>query len=381
MITTFSVNSLVSATTQMRQIIRTTQTPAAVLLLFLGIPAPLSALQPQPPPSPVRYTEARTYPLKKMVQLPGTVEALRVSTVASEVAGLVVEFTGRDGTRVAKDQPLARLRKDTLELALRAAEAQLHEDEARVKLAERNLQRAQDLFKSRDFSQSQLDDAQAEFNAWQARIEKQDAEIARIRHDLERTVVRAPFSGVVVREHTEVGQWLAEGGPVVELLGMDELEVAVEVPERYFSSLRPGARCQARFEALGGLEVTGRIASIIPRADPQARTFRIKVRIPNSKTRIGAGMLAQIALPEGDPYQATVVPKDAIVTQGPQKFVFLLNGNNTVSQVPVETGSGVGAWIEVLGPVQSGQKVVTRGNERLFPGQPVQGQVLEVPLP
>jgi RND family efflux transporter MFP subunit len=336
---------------------------------------------PQMPPSPVRYTEAREYPLRRLVQLPGTVEAFRTSTVASEIAGLVVEFSGREGARVAKGQVLAQLRKDQHEHTLRAAEAQLHEDEARQKLAERNLERTRQLFSTNDVSQKELDDALFEFNAWQGRIEMEKAEIARIKDDLDRHTIGAPFAGVVVRKFTELGQWLAEGGPVVELMGLDELEVVGDVPERYFSSLRLGSRSQVRFDALGGLEVTGRVSAVIPRADPQARTFKLKIRIPNSRGRIGVGMLAQIALPEGEPHQATIVPKDALVARGPQQFVFVVNGNNTISEVPVQAGSGIGAWIEVQGTVQPGQKVVTRGNERLMNGQPVQAQALEVKLP
>jgi RND family efflux transporter MFP subunit len=335
----------------------------------------------QMPPQPVRYTEAREHPVKRTVRLPGTVEALRTSTVASEIAGAVLELAAREGTRVGKGTVLARLRQDQHDLALRAAEAQLQEDQAREKLAERNLERTRQLFSTHDVSQRQLDDAQFEFNAWQGRIAKQKAEIDRIKDDLDRHIIRAPFSGVVVREHVEVGEWVALGGPVVELLASDQLEVTGEVPERYFSTLRVGSRTPVTFEALGGLQVAGRVSAIVPRADPQARTFRIKVRIPNPKSRIGVGMLAQIALPGSDSYRATVVPKDAIVTKGAQQFVYLVNGNNTISEVLVETGAGVGSWIEVQGPVEAGYRVVTRGNERLMPGQPVQGQPLEVPLP
>jgi len=349
------------------------------LLLHAGL-LPIVSAQ-QMPPSPVSYTEAKEYPLRRSVQLPGSVEALKVSTVASEVAGLVVEFSAREGAAVTKGQPLARLRRENRQLSLTSAEAQLKEDEARHKLAERNLERTRELFGTKDVSQKQLDDAQFELNAWQGRVERQSAEIAKIKDELERHTIVAPFSGVVVREFTELGQWVAEGGPVVELMALDEMDVVAEVPERYFSSLKPRARTQVVFEALSGLRVDGRVSAIIPRADPQARTFRAKIRIPNPGGRIGAGMLAQISLHEGDPYRAVVVPKDAVITRGPQKLVYLVNGNNTITEVPVQVGSGVGAWVEVQGGVQAGQKVVTRGNERLMNGQPVQGQPLEVRLP
>jgi len=349
------------------------------LLLHGGLLRIISAQQM--PPSPVSYTEAKEYPLRRSVQLPGSVEALKVSTVASEVAGLVVEFSAREGAAVSKGQPLARLRRENHQLNLTSAEAQLKEDEARHKLAERNLERTRELFNTKDVSQKQLDDAQFELNAWQGRVEKQAAEIAKIKDELARLTIVAPFTGVVVREFTELGQWLAEGGPVVELMALNEMDVVAEVPERYFNSLKRGARTQVIFEALSGLRVDGRVSAIIPRADPQARTFRAKIRIPNPGGRIGAGMLAQISLPEGTPYRAVVVPKDAVVTRGPQKFVFLVNGNNKIDEVPVQIGTGVGVWVEVQGGVQAGQKVVTRGNERLMNGQSVQGQALEVQLP
>jgi multidrug efflux system membrane fusion protein len=349
------------------------------VLLHVGLLTIVSAQQM--PPSPVSYTDAKEYPLRRSVQLPGTVEALKVSTVASEVAGMVVEFSAREGAAVTKGQPLARLRRENHQLSLTSAEAQLKEDEARHKMAERNLERTRELFGSKDVSQKQLDDAQFELNAWQGRVDKQRAEIAKIKDELERHTIVAPFSGVVVRKFTELGQWLAEGGPVVELMSLDEMDVVAEVPERYFNSLKVRARTQVVFEALSGLRVEGRVSAIIPRADPQARTFRAKIRIPNPGGRIGAGMLAQISLPEGDPYRAVVVPKDAVVTRGPQKLIYLVNGDNKIAEVPVQLGSGVGAWIEVQGGVQAGQKVVTRGNERLMNGQPVHGQPLEVRLP
>jgi RND family efflux transporter MFP subunit len=301
--------------------------------------------------------------------------------VASEVAGAVVELLAREGQTVGKGEPLARLRTTSLELRLQAAAAQLKEADSRMKLAERNLGRAQELFAAKIFSQQQLDDTTFEFNAWQGRVEQLTAEIAGIKLDIERCTIRAPFAGVVTRESTEVGEWMDEGGAVVELLSLDELEVRVEVPERYFRSLRLGAGARVTFESLPGVEVSGRVGAIIPSADPQARTFPMKVRIPNRGGRIGAGMLAQVSFTGGETYRATVVPKDAVITRGREKLVYLINGDNTVSAINVETGVGMGVWVEVHGSVQPGQKVVTRGNERLQPGQTVQGSPLPYELP
>jgi RND family efflux transporter MFP subunit len=127
--------------------------------------------------------------------------------------------------------------------------------------------------------------------------------------------------------------------------------------------------------------VTGKLNAIIPRANPQARTFPIKVRISNRDGRIGVGMLAQVAFPVGASYPATVVPKDAVIIRGQERMVYRLTEDDTVEPVPVETGAGVGSWVEIQSGLKPGARVVTRGNERLMPGQSVVGEAGEYDLP
>ena len=333
------------------------------------------------PPGPVRYTEAREQPVQRTIVLPGSVESSTVSLVASAVEGVVIEVHAREGDMVHKGEPLARLRKTTMELRRNAAAAQLKEAEARLKLAERSLERSQELFESKIMSQQELDDAFFETTAWQGRVEQLTAEIARIDHGLELCTIRAPFAGSVVAEHTEVGEWMAIGDAVVELASMRDLEIRVEVPERYFHSLRKGGEAQVTFASIPGYEVAGIVDTIIPRADPQARTFPLKVALQHTNGTIGVGMLAQVSMPAAETYRAIVVPKDAVVGDGTNQHVFRIGSDATVQRVPVQTGEGLGDWIVIRSDIKAGQQVVTRGNERLFPGQPVTGELLEYELP
>jgi len=329
----------------------------------------------------IRFTEVRSHLIKPSVQLPGTVESRLVSTVAGEVSGLVESFLAREGQVVKQGQVLAQLRRTSLELRLRAAVAQLKEDEARQKLAERTLERARELSEGGIYSQQQLDEALFEFNAWQGRIERLRAEIEQFKHDIEQTTIRAPYDGVVVRENTQIGEWLEAGGTVVELLSLEQLEVSLDLPERYFDALRMKAPVRISFESLPGVEFDGQVQSIIPRADPQARTFPIKLSLSNPQGRIAVGMLARVILPIGDPYISTLVPKDAVITQGTQQFVYLLSEDDSVRRTAVRTGVGVGQWVQVEGPLQGGEKVVIQGNERLQDGQKVRAEQQEYPLP
>lgn len=350
-----------------------------IVLLALACSVGLSA-QPAMGPSPVGFTEARSYRLHESLRLPGSVVSQKISTVASEVGGLVVELPVEKGQQVEQGQMIARLRQQALQLRLAAAKAQLKEDKARKEFAEVNLKRMRELLADAVISQQDLDDAQTEFNAWQGRLERLEAEIDQIHDQLERSVIRAPFDGVVVDKFSEVGEWVDVGGQVVELLSLRDLEVEVDVPQRYFGRLRLDGWAPVVFEA-PGLEIRCKIVALIPRADPQSRTFPMRLRLPASERRVGAGMEAHVLIPVGSVYDAVVVPKDAVLTDTDVPRVYRVREDETVEPVSVEMGKGVGSWVEVRGGLSVGDRVVTRGNERLRPGQKVEVFVVEYALP
>ena len=335
----------------------------------------------QAPPAQVRFTPAREHDVRRTIRLTGSVESRTSSVVASEVAGVVVAVEAQEGAWVRKDQPLVRLRTDWYDLQLQGAEGRLQESQARLALAESSLQRSRDLFDEDVISQQALDDATSEHTAWQGREIQSRAEIAQLNLALDRLTIRAPFTGVVVRKLTDLGQWITAGGNAVEMVELGKLDVRVEVPERYYGELTGGVEAGVSFEALTALQVTGRVIAIIPRADPQARTFPIKLRVPNPDGRIGVGMLAVVDLPIGTSQRGVIVPKDALVRQGPMVMVYRIGEGEVVEALPVQTGQGLGAWIVVEGPLAAGDRLVTRGNERLQPGQTVVAEPQEYPVP
>jgi RND family efflux transporter MFP subunit len=336
---------------------------------------------PGMPAPQVSYTEAREHALRQTLTFPGTVEAQTATTLASTVAGLVTEFPAKEGTRVVRGQLIAKLRSTPVELTLVSQQASLKEAEARLKLAQSTLNRVRELHAAGVASQQQLDDAQSEANAWIGRTDALKADIARLQDELERMNVRAPLAGIVVKERTEVGQWMSIGGAVVDLLAIDQMEIRLELPERHFAGVRVGATATATFESLPGYRVSGKIIAVIPQADAQARTFPVKVLVSNENGRLGAGMLAQVSFTAGEVYRATIVPKDAVLTRGTRHTVYRLDGESKVEEVDVETGAGAGEWIEVRGKLHAGDKVITRGNERLMPGMQVHAQPLSYSKP
>jgi len=386
------------------------------------------ALAQERPPSPVVVETVVEREVVARRSFVGSVEAVRTSTAGAEEEGLVVEYLVEEGQRVEEKQPLARLRTTLLEARIDAARAELklrgeelneqrngarpeEIDQAKARLdraqaafdiGQWKYERAQQLFGSSVISEDELkdarlvarlaeenlDEARAALNLVEAgpraeriaqaaaRVEEQEAILRELTEQLANHTIRAPFAGYVVVERTQVGEWLKRGDPVAELVAVDEVDVTVPVLEDYVLGLRVGEEVPVTVGAIPGRTFTGRLVAVVPRADPQARTFPVKVRLQNAledgRLVLQPGMFAAIHLRVGEPERGLVVSKDALVLGGPAPVVFIVDPETaTVQRVPVETGIAMDGQVQVKGQLQAGQKVVVRGNERLQPGQKV----------
>ena len=328
------------------------------------------------PPAPVQFTEAEVFTVGAKLDLPGSVESPRRTQVSTPVAGLVTELHAREGDPIEAGQLLARLDVSTPEARRTTLRAQLTESGARLRSAAAKLKRANELFEASVISQAQLDDSLYEREALEARSESLRASIAEIDLTITQSVIHAPFSGVVTHKLTEIGQWVRIGDPILEILSLDELEVAVEVPEIHIGKVRLGQTARVRLQAFPDTALTGKVSVIVPEADPDARTFPVKISVPSASGEVRTGMLATVSLAPSASRRAVIVPKDALVDQGSSWVVFTLNGDNKVDARSVRRGQGIGQWVEVTGKVGPGERVITRGNERLKSGQSVNAQPL-----
>ncbi len=354
-----------------------------VFALAIGIPGWQGCSEQeaaQPPtgrtPVPVKVVTVLNKQVQRSVLLVGTAEPRKRSLVASEVAGLVRAFPVKEGRFVKKGQLLASLRTDTLEIRLDSAVALQREAQARYQQAQKDLERVQVLFDKELVTQKEMDDAGTQASALGKRLSQLEAEIRLVQDQLTQSTIRAPFAGWITKEFTEIGQWVEEGGSVVELVDLSYVEVQVPLPEDYVRDVRVGDPVVAVFDGLPGVEVKGKVFLIIAQADRASRTFPVKVELANPDLHIKSGMVARINLALGTPYQAVVIPKDALVLKGGKEFAFIV-ANNTVTQVPVTPITHFEDFIEVQGAIEEGMQVVVEGNERLLPGQSV--RILEEP--
>lgn len=340
-----------------------------------------SGAQRKAPPAPVVTAAIQSHRLSTSIRLTGSVNAIRKTQVAAPVAGLVVELLVRDGDHVEQQQVLARLDTSTLEARRLTIEAQLRESEARLQGAEIKVKRAQELFEAGVIAAEQLDDLKYEFAALDARMASLNAQIAELDLGIRQSVIHAPFSGGVSEKLTEVGQWVSVGDALVEIIATDELEINVDVPEIHFPKIRLNQIAQATFEALPGVKLRGKVHSLSPRADPNARTFPVKLSVSARNGQVRPGMVATVTFAPTRPRDVLIAPKDALVERDTGWTVFVAQADNTVSEVPVRLGDSVEAWTEVSGEISAGDQVVILGNERLRDGRTISAQIRDLPTP
>lgn len=330
-----------------------------------------AATPPQgPPPTPVRVASVLMQEVKQTVTLVGSVEPWKRSVVASEVEGIVHAFPAEEGMKVRRGQVLAQLRTRTWRIQLDSALAAHREAKTRHRQAKRDLNRIHVLFAKKLVTQKQFDDALAEEDALRERRAQLGAEIRRVRDLIIKSRILAPFDGWITQEFTEIGQWVEEGGEIIEMVDLSHVQVEVPLPERYVHYVQIRDPVTAVFDGLRGVVAQGRVFSVIAQADRAARTFPVKVDIPNPSLAIKSGMVSRVTLPVGHAHKGLVIPKDALVLRGGKEFVFLVN-EGTVQQVPVTPVMHFDDHLEITGELQKGMTVVVEGNERLFPGQPV----------
>jgi len=360
------------------------------------------------------------------VELVGVLKPLMRSTVAAEVAGIVQDLPVREGDRVEKGQIICQLRDTTLELRLQQAKALYERDRARLAeleagtrpttlaLRKAMLEEARALLDRWQYEKERIDrlreqgsaneteyrNTTAQYVAAVKRVAQAQAayrealegprpeEIAQARHalaaqqaavelardELEKTRIRAPFAGHVVRLATEVGEWVSQGGAVVELVRLDRVLARVDVPESAIPFVHAGDRVRVWVDALGRALV-GRVKHVIPDGDAAAHTFPVEVEVDNPRFGLKPGMVVRVTVPAGPPVRSLAVPKDAVVNRQGAAFVAIVQPapeGTMAMPVPVVLGGEDPPWVAVTSSsLRAGMQVAVAGHERLYGPQPV----------
>jgi RND family efflux transporter MFP subunit len=334
----------------------------------------------------------------------GYVVARRQATVSSKVTGKVAEVLIEEGMTVKEGQLLARLDDTTVkpvyELALRqldAARRNLNEVQVRVAEAERNLRRTEGMRKDKLVSEQALDQAQSEAAALNARLEALQGEVkvadgtVRVRaQDLEDLLVRAPFDGVVVSKDAQPGEIVspmsAGGGftrtGIATIVDMDSREIEVDVNEVFINRVKDKQKTEAVLDAYPDWVIPSHVINIVPTADRQKATVRVRIGFDTLEPRILPDMGVKVSFLEDRPVEGTQtaavrpsvrIPAAAVIRDGDTTFVWRVQ-DGEIERVAVRTGAERDGQVEVLSGINPGDIVVAAPVEGLSEGVKVKSK-------
>ncbi len=255
----------------------------------------------------------------------GQIEAIQSIELRPEVSGRITDILVREGQQVADGTPLFKV--DDAELKAQVAQA-----EAERQLARQALERTKQLIAQNASSTSDLEQAEAKSRG-------ADANYDLLKTRLDRTVVRAPFGGVVGRRLVSIGTYVSSQTSLITLQSVNPQHASFDVPERYADRLRRG-------------------------------------RVPNNEYQLQAGMFIEARLATDIRPNAVVVPEDALLPMEGATFIWVIKGGKA-DRRQVSVGVRTAGWAEIQGGVEAGDSVVVGGGERLFPTAPVMARLVE----
>jgi RND family efflux transporter MFP subunit len=326
----------------------------------------------------------------------GYVVARRLATVSSKVTGRIAEVLFEEGARVQEGQVLARLdpatAKAEYDVATRTLEASrrnLREIEVRLEDARRTYTRNQSLVERRLVAQSVLDSSQAEVAALEARLAAAQAEVgvsesrvALSAQGLDDLSIRAPFAGVVISKDAQPGETVspisAGGGftrtGIATIVDMDSREIEVDVNEAYINRVRDGQKVGAVLDAYPDWTIPGHVISIVPTADRQKATVRVRIAFDELDERILPDMGIKVRFLQAAgaaPAAHPTVPEKAVVRDGKATSVWVVR-DGKVEKRSVELGEARGGNFPVLKGLEGGESVVVDAPRRLRDGAAVE---------
>jgi membrane fusion protein, multidrug efflux system len=324
--------------------------------------APGGGGQQAPPPMPVEVVVARADTVVDAILATGEIEAMQSVELRPDIEGRIAEILVREGAEVRRGTPLFKV--DDAEL-----KAEVDRAEAERDLAQQSLARTRDLLAQKASSQSELERAEATARSTAAQL-------ALLKVRLDRTLVRAPFSGIVGERTVSLGDYVTTSSPLVSLQTVSPQRAAFQVPERYADRLKSGQTVTFRVAALPGKVFSGRVDFVDPVVQLPARTITVKAQVPNPRRELQSGMFIEVRLATAVRPDAVVIAEDAVLPLQGNNFVWVAaNGKATRRQV--ELGVRTAGFVEARAGVEAGEQVVVAGQERLAEGAPVAPKVLD----
>ena len=282
----------------------------------------------------------------------GTVEAIQQATVSAQTSGRIQEVNYDIDDFVEAGSTLIRFTDVEQQTGLQRAQAELTGSRARAVEADEEFKRAENLKQRGLGSSRDLDRALAARTSAAASVAAAESAVVAARQQLEYTVVRAPYSGIVTQRHVEIGETVSSGQPLISGLSLEKLRVTVDLPQQVAIQVRRDPRALVLTESE---RVTPEKIVIFPMADPVTNTFRVRLEMPDGQFGLFPGMFVKAAFQIGEA-ERLLIPARAVVQRSEVTAVYVsTNGEVRLRQIRI--GHTFGDQIEVLAGLTEGEQV------------------------
>lgn len=305
------------------------------------------------------YTSSRNYL--------GRVEADQISQLGFELAGTLEKLPFEEGDSVSKGQIMAELNTNRLEAQRKQLLALRSERRASQRLAERTFKRTKNLFEQKSVSAQQLDETEQQVEAAKALIESVQAQIAQLDIELAKSVLKAPFDGVITQQFQDIGAVVGVGMPLFNLLSEGKMTLRVRIDSETTVNLKPG-----RVLEVDGVKVE--LRRILPQIHPQLRTRDVLFSIPTQTSDWVDGQIVEFPIETSHNEKGIWIPRSALVeSQRGLWGCYVAVPTKTADEFLLERRqlailAHQGDRVYVQGALQDGEQVVVSGLHKLTPG-------------
>lgn len=341
---------------------------------------PAAIVAPAPPTVRVSTATARTGRIESDVTATGVLEAWRTAKVSAETSGRVLDLLVQDGDAVAEGDALVSLDPSRQDISTSSARAQLSAAKHDLALATTDLAQTKSLHGSGSVSEFGLETSQHSYDKAKAAVASARANVKAARREKSDTSIAAPIEGIVTNRNVEVGDLLAPGTPVLQVVDISRLRVRVGLSGRQLARLDRQAEVAVRVDDLGDLSLRGTFASVSPMANPLTGLFDVEYHLEQSEPPVLAGMVGTVVLPQVGRVDQVLVPREALTRRDGGLGVFeVVEGQARLRAVRV--GAYGEDEVEIVSGLEAGAVVATSPLHALADGLEVSVSESELPDP
>jgi len=309
------------------------------------------------PPTPVKVVNVQTQSIDKHIQAQGEIKAFREVILQSDIAGKVIKLNLFEGQTVQKGDIIVQLDD-------RVYQAKLKQAQAKLKHSQQKYLRIKTLVEKGTGSASEAEDAAAD-------LKFHEAEVALATINVDKTQIKAPFSGILGLKDVDVGDYITPGQALVNLVDINTIMVDFHLPEKYISDIQEKMTVNLVADSIPGKVFAGVIYAIAPTLDATMRSLHARAKFSNPKFLLKPGLFSRLHIILATIDKALIIPEEALIYQESKFYVYTIKDGKAIL-TEVSTGAKQDGFIQVTSGLSEQEQVVLAGQIKLFDGASIQ---------